>query len=322
MTQNVLVTGGAGYIGSHTSAALAAAGFLPVAYDNLSTGFKELVQFGPLVEGDILDRVALQAAVRAHKPVAIIHFAARLIVPESVAKPELYYETNTGGGLNVARVAAEADIPVIFSSTAAVYGIPDLSHPIGEDAPTAPINPYGSSKLMVEQMLADMDVAHGLKSVSLRYFNAAGASLDGKLGYMGAAPTHLIPSALEAVLGTRPPLQVMGTDYPTPDGTAVRDYIHVDDLASAHVQALRYLLEGGPTLVANLGNGQGSSVKQVIAAVEATLGRPVPHTMAPRRAGDPPLLVADPTRAMTALKWQPTRTLADMIGSAWAWRTR
>lgn len=323
-SKTILVTGGAGYIGSHVCAALQAAGYTPVTYDNLSTGFTQLVQFGPLVEGDILDLPTLTAAITQHQPLAIVHMAAKLLVAESVANPASYYHTNVMGGLNVAQAASSAGIPIVFSSTAAVYGIPQVAEPITESTPTAPINPYGASKLMVEQILADMEKAHSLRSVSLRYFNAAGASpiIGPKIGYLGTQPTHLIPSAIESLLGARPPLSIMGTDYPTPDGTAVRDYIHVADLATAHVAALHYLLQGGTTLVANLGNGQGSSVQEVVDTITNTLGQQVPHTSAPRRAGDPPMLVANPTRAKSTFNWQPTHTLADMITSHYAWRTR
>jgi UDP-arabinose 4-epimerase len=317
--QTILVTGGAGYIGSHVCAALQGAGFTPVVYDDFSTGFRQLVQFGPSVEGSVLQASHLAQTIQHHQPIAIVHMAAKLLVAESVARPDLYYHTNVMGGLVVAQAAQAAGIPMVFSSTAAVYGIPSSSAPITEDTPTNPINPYGSSKRMVEQILADMHTAYGLRSVSLRYFNAAGGSAT--IGYM-LPPTHIIPRAVESLLGTQPPLSVMGADYPTPDGTAVRDYLHVADLAQAHVAALHYLLSGGPTLVANVGTGQGVSVRELLTTIQQTLGQPVPHHVGPRRAGDPPMLVANPQRANTVLQWQPRHTLAEMISSHHAFRTR
>ncbi len=321
----VLVTGGAGYIGSHACQALAAAGYTPVVYDNLSTGTRDAVKFGPLVEGDIRDGEAIKAALQQYKPVAVMHFAALIAVGESVTKPSAYYHVNTIGSwqlLNAVRETCPAFnmIPIVFSSTAAVYGIPQIS-PIPEDAPLAPINPYGHSKLMVEQMLSDFSNSYGLRSVALRYFNAAGSSLDGSLGLNNRNPTHLIPVALEAVLGTRPELQIFGADYPTPDGTAVRDYIHVVDLANAHVAALEYLLNGGSTTRFNLGTGHGHSVQEVISAITEVTARAVPANTHPRRAGDPPALVADSTRAQKELNWKPKYSdLSTIVRTAWSWR--
>ncbi|RYG59069.1 MAG: UDP-glucose 4-epimerase GalE [Alphaproteobacteria bacterium] len=324
-SRNVLVTGGAGYIGSHACQALAAAGFTPVVFDNLSTGTREAVQFGPLEVGDIRDGEALKNVLQKYKPIAVMHFAALIAVGESVTKPSAYYHVNTIGAwtlLNAVRETSPAFnmIPLVFSSTAAVYGIPQVS-PIPENAPLAPINPYGHSKLMVEQMLSDFSNSYGLRSITLRYFNAAGSSLDGKLGLTNRSPTHLIPVALEAILGTRDELQIFGTDYPTPDGTAVRDYIHVVDLANAHVAALQYLLKGGSTTTFNLGTGQGHSVQEVIDAVARITNHIVPANTHPRRAGDPPALVADSSRAQKELNWKPEYSdLSTIVGTAWEWR--
>lgn len=324
-SRKVLVTGGAGYIGSHACQALAAAGYTPVVFDNLSTGTREAVKFGPLVVGDIRDGDAIKAALIEHQPVAVMHFAALIAVGESVTRPAAYYHVNTIGAWQLLNAVRETSpnfhmLPVVFSSTAAVYGIPEVS-PIPENAPLAPINPYGHSKLMVEQMLSDFSNSYGLRSVALRYFNAAGSSLDGSLGLNNRNPTHLIPVALEAILGTRPELQIFGADYPTPDGTAVRDYIHVVDLANAHVAALEYLLKGGSTTTFNLGTGQGHSVQEVIDAISAVTSREVPANTHPRRAGDPPALVADSSRAQKVLNWKPRHSdLPTIVRTAWTWR--
>lgn len=321
----ILVTGGAGYIGSHACQALKAAGYNPVVFDNLSTGQRKAVQFGPLVEGDIRDGAALKAALIAHQPVAILHFAALIAVGESVTEPADYYHVNTFGAWQILNAIRETAvdgnlIPIVFSSTAAVYGIP-ASSPISEDFPHQPINPYGQSKLMVENMLKDYAHAYGLRSVALRYFNAAGASLDNSIGLENRNPTHLIPVALEALMGTRPELQIFGSDYPTPDGTAVRDYIHVADLASAHIAALEYLLSGGTTTQLNLGTGQGLSVDEITASVSRVTGKQVPAAKHPRRAGDPPALVADSTRAQKLLNWKPSHSdVETIVRTAWAWR--
>lgn len=319
-TPTVIVTGGAGYIGSHTCKALQQAGFQPVVFDNVTTGFRENVQFGPLVEGDVRDAAAFQAAMETYKPVAVMHFAALLSVGESVSKPADYYQVNTLGAWNVLQSVRQAGIPFVFSSTAAVYGIPQQV-PVKEDAPKSPINPYGASKLMVENMLADYSAAYGLKYAALRYFNACGADPELQLGPRQPNPTHLIPSAMEALLGTRAPLGIFGADYPTPDGTAVRDYVHVSDLAAAHVAALQYLLGGGESTSLNLGTGQGYSVRNILDAIATTTGQTVPHDTHPRRAGDPPVLVADATQAKTRLNWQPKLSdLPTIVSTGWAWR--
>jgi UDP-glucose-4-epimerase GalE len=315
----VLVTGGAGYIGSHACKALAAAGYLPLTYDNLERGHRPAVKWGPLVEGDILDGERLCAVMAEFRPVAVMHFAALAYVGESVEQPALYYRNNVAGSLTLAEAAVAAGIDAfVFSSTCATYGVP-AGMPITEDAPQQPINPYGRSKLMVEQMLADLP----LRSVSLRYFNAAGADPDGETGEVHDPETHLIPLVLDAAAGIRPAITVFGTDYPTPDGTCVRDYVHVGDLADAHVRALRHLLDGGASAAINLGTGSGASVAQVIAAVEAVTGHPVPVVQGPRRPGDPPELVAGGARAERLLGWRPRRSaLETIIADAWAWQNK
>ena len=319
----ILVTGGAGYIGAHACKFLGEAGFVPVCFDNLSTGHRGFVRWGPLVEGDLLDPPALRAAIEEYRPVAILHFAANALVGESVADPAKYYRNNTLGSFNLIEAARAAGIGhFVFSSTCASYGIPSVV-PIPEDHPQVPINAYGSSKLAVEQMLHHYGPAYGLGSVALRYFNAAGALPGGELGEDHDPESHLIPLAIEAALGVRPPLQVLGADYPTPDGTAVRDYIHVCDLAEAHVAALRYLIDGGASARLNLGTGVGASVREVISTVERVMGRPVPHVDAPRRPGDPPALVADPERARRLLGWEPRMSsLERIISDAVAWHRR
>ena len=316
----VLVTGGAGYIGSHACEALARAGYEPVAYDNLSKGFRELVKFGPFEEGDIRDRDRLLDVMRAHGPVAVMHFAALSSVGESVQEPALYYDNNVAGAICLLGAMRECGIgQLVFSSTAAVYGLPERQ-PITEAAATQPINPYGSTKLMIEQVLSDYAKAYGLRSVALRYFNACGAHPSAGIGEMHDPETHLIPRALMAVQGRIRQLDLMGDDYSTADGTAVRDYIHVCDLADAHLAALKYLEGGGETISLNLGTGAGFSVRQIVDAVGRATGTPAPVRMAPRRAGDPPELVADPGLARTVLGFEAKWTDIDaIIASAWRW---
>ncbi len=316
----VLVAGGAGYIGSHTCKALTAAGFTPVVYDNLSSGHRWAVRWGPLEIGDIRDEARLTEVLLRYRPAAVLHFAALIAVGESVIAPGKYYQTNVAGSIALLNtMRAQGIDTLVFSSTAAVYGVP-LCQPIDETQPRAPVNPYGWSKAMVEQIIADHATAHNLRWAALRYFNACGADPDGESGEEHDPELHLIPRALMAVAGRLPHLDLFGTDYPTPDGTCVRDYIHVSDLAAAHVAALRYLLSGGVSVAANLGVGRGFSVREVIAAVEAVTGRPVPLKYGPRREGDPAELVADPALAMRTFGFKPRFTeLSEMVATAWNW---
>jgi UDP-glucose-4-epimerase GalE len=315
----VLVTGGAGYIGSHACEALARAGVRPVVYDNLSRGHRELVRFGPFEEGDIRDRARLLEVFDRWRPGAVMHFAALSAVGESVQDPAIYYDNNVHGAQTLLDAMRTAGVGrFVFSSTAAAYGQPD-EQPMTEQTPTRPINPYGRSKLMIEQLLADYDAAYGLRSISLRYFNACGAHPTAGIGELHEPETHLIPRAIQAVQGRIGALDIMGTDYPTSDGTAVRDYIHVCDLADAHVAALRYLEAGGATTIMNLGTGRGHSVKEIVEATARAVGREVPARYAPRRAGDPPVLVADPALAERTLGWRAQWTdIEEVIASAWA----
>jgi UDP-glucose-4-epimerase GalE len=322
MTQSVLVTGGAGYVGSHACKALAGAGYLPVVYDNLSRGHREAVCWGPLVEGDLHDVPRLATALRTHNIAAVMHFAALAYVGESMADPETYYRNNVGGTLALLTAMREAEVgTIVFSSTCAVYGVPDRL-PIAEATAKGPLNPYGETKLAIERVLHWYNLCYGLRFAALRYFNAAGADPDGEIGENHEPETHLIPRVLRAALGTGEAVEVYGTDYATPDGTAIRDYIHVTDLADAHVRALGYLA-GGESGALNLGTGQGCSVRQVIAAVERIAGRPVPFRETARRAGDPPELVADPALARIRFGWQPRHSDLDtIIATALAWERR
>ncbi len=316
----VLVTGGAGFIGSHACKALARAGFLPVTVDDLSGGAEHAVRWGPLQRCDLRDRAGLDAVFRRHRPVAVLHFAGVIAVGESVAVPGKYYDRNVTTTLVLLEAMRAHGIDaLVFSSSAAVYGDPECT-PIPESHPLRPVNPYGRTKVMAEQMAADFAAAHGLRSLALRYFNASGADPDGELGEDHEPETHLIPLALEAAAGTRT-LSLFGTDFATPDGTCVRDYVHVADLAEAHVLAVRALLSGRAGADAlNLGNGTGFSVRQVIDTVRAVTGRPFEVVTAPRRAGDPPMLLADSTRARAELGWRPRYpALADQVAHAFAW---
>lgn len=323
MQRTVLVTGGAGYIGSQTCKALSRAGFLPVSVDNLVHGHRHAVKWGPLVVGDIRDDALLARAMGQYRPCAVLHFAAFAYVGESVADPQRYYDNNIAGTLNLLRAMRNHDCSrIVFSSSCATYGCPgDI--PIDEDAPQRPVNPYGWSKLMAEQILRDYDAAYGVTHVSLRYFNAAGADRDGDLGEEHDPETHLIPLAILTALGQRTHLDVFGTDHPTRDGSAIRDYIHVEDLADAHVAALQYLLRGGRSDAVNLGTGRGYSVWEVVRTVEKVSGMSLNARPAPRRAGDPAMLVANAGRARTVLGWRPRYgTLESIIRSAWAWHSR
>ena len=323
MAKHILVTGGAGYIGSHTAKALARAGYVPVTYDNLVYGHRHAVKWGPFIEGDIADTAKLERVMRDEAIDAVVHFAAFAYVGESVTKPEIYFHNNVVGSLSLLDAMRHTGVsPIVFSSTCATYGMPDRM-PITEETLQRPINPYGETKLMIERALQWYGPAHDIRSVSLRYFNACGADPDVEIGEEHDPETHLIPLILDAAAGKRAAIDVYGTDYPTPDGTAIRDYIHVQDLAEAHVKALAYLFEGGETTQINLGTGTGNSVREVIDAVERVTGRPVPRREVARRAGDPPELVADPSKANRLLGWQPQMSDIDsIIRTAWAWHTR
>ena len=325
MTKNsirkrVLVTGGAGYVGSHACKALARAGYVPVVYDNLSRGHAWAVKWGPLERGDLMNVARLSAVFRKHRPSAVLHFAALAYVGESVADPQRYYRNNVGGTINLLQAMREAMVSkIVFSSTCAIYGVPKKV-PIPEHHPQAPLSPYGHSKRMFEQMLADAAPAYGLDSVSLRYFNAAGADPEGEIGEAHDPETHLIPLALEVAAGLRPRLAIHGTDYATRDGTCIRDYVHVADLADAHVLALGYLAKNTGAAAFNLGNGGGFTVREVIAAAQRVTGKKIPSRSGPRRPGDPPALVGNAASARRHLGWRPGyRNLEVIIDTAWRW---
>ncbi|MDP2213487.1 UDP-glucose 4-epimerase GalE [Phenylobacterium sp.] len=319
--QTVLVTGGAGYVGAHTCLRLAEAGFLPVAYDNLTNGHEAFTQWGPLEIGDIRDPVRLDEVFAKHQPVAVLHFAALIEVGESVRHPDRFYDNNVAGALALIAAARRAGVDkLVFSSTCATYGEPQQM-PMDETHPQAPLNPYGRSKLMVEQILGDLDRHSGFRSVCLRYFNAAGADFEGRIGEWHDPETHAIPLAIAAAMGANAGFKIFGRDYPTRDGTAVRDYIHVLDLADAHVRALRHLLDGGASEAFNLGTGTGSTVQEVVAAIAAVSGRPFDVADAERREGDAPALVADNHKARDILGWAPRYGLPEILSSAWKWHT-
>jgi UDP-glucose-4-epimerase GalE len=316
---SVLVTGGAGYIGSHACKALARAGYRVVAFDNLCAGHREAVKWGELVEGDITDRGAVVDALQRHRVSAVMHFAAFLDVGESVRTPAKYYRNNVAGALTVLDAMAEAGVQrFVFSSTCATYGEPHET-PIAETHPQNPINSYGESKLAVERALPHFERAYGIHSMALRYFNASGADPDGDVGEDHAPEIHLIPRAIAAATGGSG-LQVFGDDYPTPDGTCLRDYVHVTDLADAHLKALEAIIETGASGAYNLGTGHPHSVREVIAAVERISGRSVPWSLAPRRPGDPAILFASPQKAHADLHWTPQLPgIDDIVRTAWAW---
>lgn len=316
----ILVIGGAGYIGSHTARALKRAGHEVVIFDNLSTGYELLASGFRLIKGDVLDSSALSAALSGVD--AIMHFAAHAYVGESVTNPRKYFRNNVEGGLSLLNTALEAGVKkIIFSSTCAVYGEPSIV-PIPENVPRQPVNPYGVSKLFFENALESYDRAYGFRYASLRYFNAAGADESGEIGELHDPETHLIPLTLSAAAGLGPELQVFGSDYPTPDGTCVRDYVHVNDLASAHVQSLELLAAGSESFAVNLGTGTGASVQEVISAVEKITGKRVPNRVVPRRPGDPPTLVANPAKARALLQWKAKHGLLDIVSTAWNWMER
>jgi UDP-glucose 4-epimerase len=317
---HVLVTGGAGYIGAHACKVLAGAGFVPVTFDNLATGWAAAVKFGPLEQGDLADRAALDRAFARWQPVAVMHFAALSLVGESVIDPGRYWRGNVGGALNLIEAALHAGCRnIVFSSTCATYGDHD-GVLLDEDTPQRPINAYGATKRAIEEMLGHFGISHGLNHVIFRYFNVAGADPDGEVGEVHDPETHLIPVMLDAIAGRRAGLMLHGTDYPTPDGTCIRDYVHVMDLAEAHVLGLEHLLAGKGNRVFNLGTGHGFSVREVIDHARLVTNRAVPVTEGPRRPGDAARLVSGSTRAVAELGWQPARsTLPQMIADAWRW---
>jgi UDP-arabinose 4-epimerase len=321
VNKNILVTGGAGYIGSHVCQMLKRYGFTPVTYDNLCSGNISAVQWGPLIEGDIRDTELLSETISKYNPIAIMHFAALIQVGESVSNPSLYYNNNVYGSFCLLEQANKHSIKhMVFSSTAAVYGLPDKNF-ILEDDPKKPINPYGQTKLMMEQMIYDYSKAYGLNYAVLRYFNAAGADPDGKSGTAYKVDTHLIPLLMKVAGNVSENIKIFGTDYQTPDGTAIRDYVHVTDLAEAHILSLKHILSGGDNLVLNIGTNQGLSVNQVVQAARQITGHPIPEVVSERRAGDPSTLVADSTKARQVLNWIPAHSnIEKIISTAWAWK--
>lgn len=313
----VLVTGGAGYIGSHAARVLRREGYDVLIYDNFCTGYEFLTLGFEVIRGDIGDRTKLMPALE--RVDAVMHFAAHCYVGESVQNPRKYFSNNVESALALLNACVDAGVlRFVFSSTCAVYGIP-AKVPITEDTPRLPVNPYGVSKMFFERALEAHSEAYGVRYASLRYFNAAGADESGETGECHDPETHLIPLALAAAAGSGPPLQIFGTDYPTPDGTCIRDYVHVNDLADAHVKALQHLASGGDAIAANLGTGHGHSVMEVVAMVEKIAGKEVPRQIVGRRPGDPPALVANPGLAEKCLHWKAQRSLTDIVSSAWVW---
>jgi UDP-arabinose 4-epimerase len=323
MSGVILVTGGAGYIGSHTCKALSRAGYTPVTLDNMIYGHDWAVKWGPLVKGDILDAEVLDNVFAAHKPEAVLHFAAFAYVGESVSDPLKYYHNNVSGTLSLlAAMRRHKCGRIVFSSTCATYGTPEHL-PLTEDHPQRPINPYGHSKLMMEQILRDFDTAYGIKHAALRYFNAAGADPDAEIGEDHDPETHLIPLVVYAAQGRRPQVEIFGADYDTRDGTCVRDYIHVTDLADAHIDALHYLVDKKESVVCNLGTGNGFTVREVIDMVEKVSGKKVPAKQGPRRAGDPHALYANARKAVEKLGWKPKYdNLEAIVSTAWGWHEK
>jgi UDP-arabinose 4-epimerase len=323
MSENILVTGGAGYVGSNTCKALAAAGYQPIVLDDLSQGHAPAVKWGPLVIGDIADPVLVPDVIDSYAVKAVIHFAAHAYVGESVQHPHKYFENNVSKTLALLDSMRAGSVKkFVFSSSCATYGIPSVL-PIPESHPQHPISPYGESKLFVEHVLRWYEQAYGLRSVTLRYFNAAGADPDGEVGEDHSPETHLVPLVIAAAQRRRPTIEIFGTDYETGDGTALRDYVHVTDLAGAHVAALRHLLDGAPSVSLNLGTGRGHTIRDVISVVEVVGRRKVPIRECPRRPGDPPALIADATRAQAVLGWQPQLSdLRTIVRTAWNWHAR
>ena len=319
--KNILVAGGAGYIGSHTCLDLFRKGFSPIVYDNLSNGHAEFVKWGPLEIGDIRDRKRIDEVLAKYRPEAIIHFAAAIEVADSLRNPSDYYDNNVAGTITLLRAAQAAGIDkIVFSSTCATYGIPS-SIPINETHAQAPINPYGQSKLIVEQILKDLDRYQAFRCFILRYFNAAGADPEGRIGEWHSPETHAIPIAMDAALGRRTHFQVLGTDYDTRDGSCVRDFVHVLDLADAHTRALEHLLNEGTGHALNLGTGHGTTVKELLETVRCVAGRDFEVAYGPRREGDSPTLVADNTLAKRMIGWSPRHDLKSIIDTAWNWHS-
>jgi UDP-glucose-4-epimerase GalE len=321
--QRVLITGGAGYIGSHAAKLLRQAGREPIVFDDLSCGHAHAVRWGPLVRGDIRDAEALRSAIRQYKPDAVMNFAARIEVGEGEKNPAHFYDNNVQGALNLMRVMLEEGVAsLVFSSTCAIYGDPERL-PLTEDLPKRPVSVYGRSKWMVEQMLEDVSRAHGLKFAALRYFNAAGADSDGEIGEEHEPETHLIPNALKAAMGLGGPMKLFGNDYPTPDGTCIRDFVHVTDLAEAHLLAADRLHAGSDNLQLNLGTGEGRTVLEVLRSIEKATGRPVPHAISPRRPGDAVALYSDASKVKSVLGWMPKLSDIDtIVSTAWNFHKR
>ena len=317
---NILVTGGAGYIGSHACKALAAAGYTPVTFDNLCTGWQDAVKFGPFEQGDLLDRARLDEVFKKHKPAAVMHFAALSQVGESMIDPGKYWRNNVSGSLNLIEAAADSGcLNVVFSSTCATYGEHD-NIVLDENTPQKPVNSYGASKRAIEDILENFEASHGVKSVIFRYFNVAGADPEAEVGEFHQPETHLIPLMLDAIDGKRPALTIFGTDYDTPDGTCIRDYVHVCDLVDAHVLGIKWLEDKKGSRVFNLGTGNGFSVREVVDNSRSVTNRDVPIVEGERRPGDCTRLVSGSSRAVTELGWKSTRSdMASMIADAWRW---
>ena len=323
MSNTVLVTGGAGYIGSHVCKALAVRGFNPVSYDNLCSGNKNHVLWGPLEIGDVRDETRLAEVIKLHRPEAIMHFAALIQVGESIVNPSKYYDNTVFGSFCLLNVARQHNIrQMVFSSTAAVYGIPN-SDIISEDHPLRPVNPYGHTKLAMENMIRDYAAAYNLSYAILRYFNAAGADMSGEIGSAYKVDTHIIPLLMSIASGNLKEISIFGTDYPSPDGTAVRDYIHVQDLAEAHILALLHIREHHSRLTLNIGTGEGHTVQEVVNMARRITKHSIPTRSSPRRSGDPHKLVADATQARNLLNWQPLYSdLPTIVSSAWQWQQK